>query len=495
MCYYIYRTISMKRYVILFTKQVSFLLVFWLVFVLYSSGYAVDYQCGYEPQGCDQNPDCSAVVERCNGPYNGQYLCPINQTACNLSYACPSGGSYNASVGKCQVDPAVSCSSGLGGCKIRSSRVNIYSYWRGRRSDVVWSDGGSWRRGYFDLSCNTDGTFCSRSNNMWYGWDRSYVSVGVSGMNLRLYFWYDWKNYWGHHVVNASKNITLSQCGDISDTVCVYEDHDGVTLCAHFYVSTMCSCPSGYTYNSSTGKCEMPAQAVYVCPLGNYPCINTGSGYYCSPYQCVDTVNQSNVENTDTNEGVNDKKDDGKRDVNGDCRGVIRIFNGKDLRCRSPGIETGFSDCCKKTKTWFGLGRCGSGERMLAKLRTTVQYRGQERDYTAADANCHYVGSYCAKKIKFIGCVQKKKTFCCFSSPLARIVQEQGRPQIGKGWGDPKNPDCSGFTVEEFQKLDFSKIDFSEWINMVVSDTATSLRNDLPNRTQNIRENIQNMYR
>jgi hypothetical protein len=256
------------------------------------------------------------------------------------------------------------------------------------------------------------------------------------------------------------------------------------------------SCPSGYTYNSSTRKCEMSAQITYTCPLGSsYPCINTGSGAYCSPYQCVDVDNPSNIQNTDTTEGANDKTNNGPTDSNGACLGIIRIFNGKDMRCRPPGVQTGWSDCCKKTKTWFGLGQCTTTEQQLAKLRTTIQYRGQDRDYTAADANCHYVGSYCAQKVPLIGCVQKKKTFCCFSSPLARIIQEQGRPQLGKGWGDPKSPDCSGFTIDEFQKLDFSKIDFSEWINMIVGQETANLQNNLPSQTQQIQQNIQNMYK
>jgi hypothetical protein len=255
------------------------------------------------------------------------------------------------------------------------------------------------------------------------------------------------------------------------------------------------SCPSGYSYNSSTRKCEMSAQITYTCPLGQYPCINTGSNYYCSPYQCVDIENANNIQNDDTTEGANDKTNDGPTDSNGACLGIVRIFNGKDMRCRTPGLQTGWSDCCKKTKTWFGLGRCETKEQQLAKLRTTIQYIGQERDYTAADANCHYVGSYCSKRIKYIGCVQKKRTFCCFGSPLARIVQEQGRPQLGKGWGDPKNPDCSGFTIDEFQKLDFSKIDFSEWINMIVGQETANLQNNLQDRTNSMRENIQNMYK
>jgi hypothetical protein len=261
-------------------------------------------------------------------------------------------------------------------------------------------------------------------------------------------------------------------------------------------------CP-GYDYGLywidgfdwSTGRCEGQG-STYTCPLDpSYPCIDTGSGAYCSPYQCIDVDDPNNVQNTDTTEGANDRTDDGPRDSNGSCLGVVRIFNGQDMRCRPPGLQTGWSDCCRKSRTWFGLGQCGAREQQLAKFRTTIQYRGQERDYTAADARCHYVGDYCAEKIPLAGCVQKKKTYCCFGSPLARIIQEQGRPQLGKGWGDPKSPDCSGFTIDEFQKLDFSKIDFSEWINMIVGQETANLQNNLPNQTQDMQQNIQNMYR
>ena len=77
--------------------------------------------------------------------------------------------------------------------------------------------------------------------------------------------------------------------------------------------------------------------------------------------------------------------------------------------------------------------------------------------------NCHYVGKYCSKKV--LGtCLQKKKTYCCFNSKLARVLHEQGRPQLKtfSSWGDAKLPVCRGFTPEEFASLDFSRIDLSE---------------------------------
>ena len=54
---------------------------------------------------------------------------------------------------------------------------------------------------------------------------------------------------------------------------------------------------------------------------------------------------------------------------------------------------------------------------------------------------------------------------CCFASKLARIINEQGRPQLGIGWGSPEAPDCRGLSPEEFQSIDFSQIDLSEYID------------------------------
>ena len=77
---------------------------------------------------------------------------------------------------------------------------------------------------------------------------------------------------------------------------------------------------------------------------------------------------------------------------------------------------------------------------------------------------CHGLGSYCSMRIPILGlCMETKETYCCFNSRLARILNEQGRAQLGKPWGDPKNPDCSGFTLAQLQALDFSKMNLAEF--------------------------------
>ena len=75
---------------------------------------------------------------------------------------------------------------------------------------------------------------------------------------------------------------------------------------------------------------------------------------------------------------------------------------------------------------------------------------------------CHFVGSYCSKKV-FGACLETKQSYCCYNSKLSKIINEQGKPQIGKGWGSAESPNCGGFTVEEFQRVDFSKLDLSEF--------------------------------
>lgn len=86
---------------------------------------------------------------------------------------------------------------------------------------------------------------------------------------------------------------------------------------------------------------------------------------------------------------------------------------------------------------------------------------------------CHKVGSYCDKKT-LGACRTKKETYCCFVSKLARIVNQQGRPQVGKGWGHPKLPDCSGFTPEQIASLRFDLMDFSEFFSSIQLPSAKS---------------------
>jgi len=67
---------------------------------------------------------------------------------------------------------------------------------------------------------------------------------------------------------------------------------------------------------------------------------------------------------------------------------------------------------------------------------------------------------------------------------LARIIQEQGRTQLGIGWGGSRNPDCRGFTPAELQQIDFAQIDFSEFYN-------DALNNLTPIDQQSLQQSLQ----
>ena len=138
--------------------------------------------------------------------------------------------------------------------------------------------------------------------------------------------------------------------------------------------------------------------------------------------------------------------------------------------------------CCNKDNVFLGLVPCKEEEKKLAKLNQ------QKR--------CVEIGEYCSKKIK-LGfakiCVEKKKSFCCFNSKLGRIFNEQGRKQLGRGWGYPEGPQCVGFKPEEFQKLDFSEIDLSEFIaDIIGSIDVNQIKADSLKIQERIDKNIQN---
>lgn len=87
---------------------------------------------------------------------------------------------------------------------------------------------------------------------------------------------------------------------------------------------------------------------------------------------------------------------------------------------------------------------------------------------------CHYVGDWCSSCIRFLGrcvsCITRTQMKCCFNSILARVINEQGRVQIGKGWGSPEGPDCSGFTVAQLQTLNFAAMDLSEFYASIAAN-------------------------
>jgi conjugal transfer mating pair stabilization protein TraN len=139
-----------------------------------------------------------------------------------------------------------------------------------------------------------------------------------------------------------------------------------------------------------------------------------------------------------------------------------RFFSGEARFCRSGGLTILGASCCGISGMFSSM--CNNSEKELKKKRQAEL--------------CTYVGEFCSKrwKIGFVRiCVEKKRSYCCFNSRLARILQECGRPQIGKGWGDAKNPDCSGYTIDEFSRVDFTSEGCVQAIEMWAQQVAGSV--------------------
>ena len=128
----------------------------------------------------------------------------------------------------------------------------------------------------------------------------------------------------------------------------------------------------------------------------------------------------------------------------------MRFFKGTRRACTIRLF--GLANCCRNDGLLEGLAGCSASERELARERH--------------DGNTHYLGKRCAKKTFFGFCIRREKVWCTFGSKLGRILQEQGRKQLGHGWGD-----CRGFSVAEIESIDFGSLDLSEFTgNMMDGD-------------------------
>ena len=111
---------------------------------------------------------------------------------------------------------------------------------------------------------------------------------------------------------------------------------------------------------------------------------------------------------------------------------------------------------------------------------------------------CDEIGTYCSQKLKLLVtsiCIEHTKSYCCYNSRLARILNEQGRAQIGKGWGGAESPNCSGFTPSEFAAIDFSRIDLSEFTAEIMANIKMPNVGTSSQQVQtSVQQKVQNYY-
>lgn len=236
----------------------------------------------------------------------------------------------------------------------------------------------------------------------------------IDGVSVR-------QNCWEETLTYACEHPSKNDCGPLRARGCVQ-------------ISSACKQKIGKAcvIYTQTYQCKGKSQTSYKITGGDTP--------FCLDGNCRDQSWEANDEMMSSLAQLSLLKDmQGK---------MNSIFKGDQHQCSKYILS--FKDCCGSGKGWgksIGLGGCSGNEKLLQKKRQARL--------------CRYVGTYCAKKV--LGkCVKKKSSYCCFGSKLLKAFQEQGRQQIGLGWGEPKHPMCRGFTIEEIQRIDFSKLDLSE---------------------------------
>ena len=157
-------------------------------------------------------------------------------------------------------------------------------------------------------------------------------------------------------------------------------------------------------------------------------------------------------------------------------RDDMRFFSGRRRACHIKLF--GLANCCTNSGLLVGIADCSAEEQELAEERN--------------GGNTHYLGKYCSKRTFFGVCIRRSRAWCVFGSKLGRILQEQGRGQLGVGWGD-----CRGLTVAEIEGIDFESLDLSEFTDNLM-DGGTEPAIDLPEAgdTQSVMtDRIRDFYR
>lgn len=607
-----------------------------LVLISFVLGLPVDalavFSCGADLDG-DGFTDATGETASCSSAtlWNGQtpqWFCPVQSAGCQkpisdpiLEKTCPAGLSYVAARDRCESAPGCAagsynpvtnrCDGGgtshpasvsFAGCSAQMQNANTSgscSSAPGGKCQL-----GTWKwwvfsfgyHAYFDQAC-TLANLELTLNNAHNSWTPLNLAPGAS-TNL------------GSGIVAgtyANSSIPVYSCPSgetLAGNTCLVPSEPGCSggqldpaldVCFAPPTSTP-SCLAG-TYDPTTGKC---VEETYICPLGDFPCLDTGSAIpRCSPNPCIDVAAPGN--DVTLLPGQDPMlRNDGQVDANGNCLGEIYIFSGKATRCRPGGMTVGYAnDCCDSSdpvltdsttgnrinnavsaiSTAYEMAQVGYYSYQISSgAMAAVEVGGQVVVYnmgtgtvaasyasgtatasgvmaaqgtatagatatgtvssglssyagallnpttiaiavvvmvvmkvmfgdgcspedieTAMLANsdyCHYLGAVCEREWKLVGCVQRARRFCCFNSKMARIVHEQGRPQLkafgpSGGWGTAEEPNCRGFTPQEFQQLDFSRIDLSEYFGDIQQNMSQKVQDAQSAVQQKIQQHYQ----
>lgn len=244
------------------------------------------------------------------------------------------------------------------------------------------------------------------------------------------------------------------------------------------------ACP----FNSSASACTRPdSNSPYTCHVEEQTCLATTGNTIVNPVDFPPFPTETKAETMP----------DG-----GTCEGEIRIFNGEPFSCNLAGVRSRWDNCCNNGNNIIDEALDNYFDGVVTMAEGVLDFSGAEfiidivslymaglpayhltealvqignyfltpcaddslTSSMIATGRCVTVGTRCVESL-FGTCLQEKQIECCFASKLARIINQQARPQLSLDFGTPEDPDCRGLSPEEFQSIDFSQIDLSEYID------------------------------
>ena len=281
-----------------------------------------------------------------------------------------------------------------------------------------------------------DHSQCNELQNQCYLKDNICTEQGgtkiINGLPVTKDCW----RYEKQYVCGSGNNV--STCKDVDKNKCTLEKKDCIT-------------------SSDNGKCAAWSYQ-YKCEVqGKDTTVeNCSTKTYCINGDCFDTGYEPN---SDFGVAVAYLNGAIQAGVEADPN-KIDIFTGTKETCSLYAASS--VNCCKDDGWANGaMGGCDDADKRLIERRKLKLV--------------HYVGTYCAKKIPVIGtCIKTSQSFCAYDSMLSRIIQEGARPQLGMSWGSAESPTCSGMTPEQLQDVDFTLINFQEYIDTLTADIPSN---------------------
>jgi conjugal transfer mating pair stabilization protein TraN len=156
----------------------------------------------------------------------------------------------------------------------------------------------------------------------------------------------------------------------------------------------------------------------------------------------------------------------------------IQIFKGKEMKCSKSVADELLYDCCFAfggISTKLKLSQCSEEELSLAEMREK--------------GLCHYVGKY-SQEFMDLWKTRDEHVYCCFTSKLSRVFQEEAREQLKMDWGKPKEPNCRGFLTADIDKLDFTTLDLNEAFDQTSKEFEKRLQEKVERMQPRIKERI-----